>query len=84
MNDYIRRGKALLAINEFYHDPKVDIVIRDLPAENVRPVICGKWKQVNALAGYSYLVCDNCGYKEYNHVKYTRFSFCPNCGADMR
>lgn len=31
-DELISRQAALVAINEFYHDPKVDIVLRKLPA----------------------------------------------------
>lgn len=27
--------------------------------------------------------CSLCGYSEYDQVKYTRFKYCPNCGAKM-
>lgn len=39
MAEYIERIKALQAINEFYHDPKIDIVIRNIPKADVVEVV---------------------------------------------
>lgn len=39
MAEYIEREKALKAINEFYHDPKVDIAIRNIPTADVVKVV---------------------------------------------
>lgn len=41
MAEYIEREAALCAVNAFYHDPKVDIVLRKLPAADVAPVVHG-------------------------------------------
>lgn len=39
MAEYIERSEALIAINEFYHDPKVDIAIRSIPSADVVEVV---------------------------------------------
>lgn len=39
MAEYIEREKVLIAVNKFYHDPKVDIVIRSVPAADVAEVV---------------------------------------------
>lgn len=36
MADYIERQAALHAVNEFFHDPKVDIAIKNVPTVNVQ------------------------------------------------
>lgn len=83
MADYIDRQAALHAVNEFFNDPKVDIALNAVPTANVREDVQGEWMQVKTIGGSEFVRCDKCGYKEYDHVKYTRFNFCPNCGARM-
>lgn len=41
--EYIEREAALRGVNEFYHEPKIDIVLRQIPAEDVVEVVrCGE------------------------------------------
>jgi hypothetical protein len=48
--------------------------IKSIPAADVRPVVQGHW-----IDG----ACSNCGF--FTDVVMSRFfSYCPNCGADMR
>jgi hypothetical protein len=48
--------------------------IKSIPAADVRPVVRGHW-----IDG----TCSNCGF--FTDVVMSRFfSYCPNCGADMR
>ena len=48
--------------------------IKSIPAADVRPVVRGHW-----IDG----ACSNCGF--FTDVVMSRFfSYCPNCGADMR
>lgn len=42
-----------------------------------------RWRLVTTISGSSFLECPWCGYKEHDHVKYTRFNFCPSCGAQL-
>lgn len=42
MPEYIERKLALQAVNEFFHDPKVDIVLSEIPAADVAPVVHAK------------------------------------------
>ena len=58
--------------------------LSDIPAADVRPVVRGNWEPVKTIGGSEFIKCSECGYKEYDHVKYTHFNFCPHCGADMR
>ena len=83
MADYIERQAALRAVNEFFHDPKVDIALNAVPDANVREDVHGEWIKERTFNGLHYVKCNKCGYKEHDHVKYTRFNFCPNCGARM-
>jgi len=48
--------------------------IKNIPAADVRPVVRGHW-----IDG----TCSNCGF--FTDVVMSRFfSYCPNCGADIR
>lgn len=42
MGEYIERTKALQAINENYHDPKIDILLRSVPTADVAEVVLCK------------------------------------------
>ena len=43
MTDYIDRRVALQRVNEFFHDPRVDIVLSELPA--IGPCCaCSNWR----------------------------------------
>lgn len=44
---------------------------------------CSKWEPFETIGGTKGLVCKKCGYREYNHVKFTQFPFCPECGRPM-
>jgi len=49
-------------------------IVEDFPAADVRPVVRGHWVDG---------ACSNCGF--FTDVVMSRFfSYCPNCGADMR
>jgi len=54
-----------------------------IPAEDVRPVVRGKWIASEKIKGYD--VCSSCldCYIDSNWGG-RRWNFCPNCGADMR
>lgn len=50
-------------------------------ASDVRPVVRGRWEIVTGSNGKEHMVCTNCRVQQdLTGV----FSFCPNCGAEMR
>ena len=57
--------------------------IKTVPASNVRPVVRGKWREVES--GKSGHLCECSACKEWILFYYGFVAnFCPNCGADMR
>lgn len=56
----------------------LDNVGAELPAEDVRPVVRGRWI-INSDGYYPY--CSSCKQEPQGR---TMTDFCPNCGADMR
>ena len=83
-SDYISREEAsdllAMALIDEWEPEYAQDRLSEIPAEDVRPVVRGKWQPWKQdrppLKWYS---CDYCGFhalKESN--------FCPNCGADMR
>ena len=42
-----------------------------------------QWVPFETIGGTKGVACKKCGYREYQHVKYSQFSFCPNCGRPM-
>lgn len=50
---------------------------------DVRPVVRGRWKDaIQSCHDSPHVKCSVCG--EYYWQYFKKFSFCPNCGADMR
>lgn len=108
MSDYISREKALNALGEQplnWNDSEVSIAeramweehktaIENIPSENVKPVVYGKW--VYNENGMDFNLgawkCNKCGCrnnnlpvtKRINPLIFSGSNFCPNCGADMR
>jgi hypothetical protein len=77
---YIEREAVLSAIwktsaeRDVFFPTIILDAIKSIPAVDVRPVVRGHW-----IDG----VCSNCGF--FTDVVMSRFfSYCPNCGADMR
>lgn len=82
MTDYIERRAALHAVNEFFHDPKVDVALYDVPAADVRPVVRGRWERIDGLDELDpRMRCSVCGSVE---TPLARHRFCPVCAADMK
>ena len=84
MSEYIDRQKALTAINEFYHDPKVYIVLKEIPPADVRPVVRGEWILKTDDFDFVDGKCSVCSYTDSFFEENWLYNFCPNCGADMR
>lgn len=95
MADYIDRQAALHAVNEFFHDPKVDIALNAVPAANVREDVQGEWEWFdeehgtpidgwNREWGWRCSCCKDTLNDEYDDPDSPpKFNFCPNCGARM-
>ena len=56
-------------------------IIDFIPAADVRPVVRGHWEIVTGSNGKEYMVCSEC---RVSQTLTGTFSYCPNCGADMR
>lgn len=59
----------------------IDAIIENEPTADVQPVVRGEWIE----DGYNDepCVCSNCGHPEPIKARFL-YSYCPNCGADMR
>lgn len=83
MADYIERQAALHAVNEFFHDPKVDIALNAVTTANVREDVQGEWIFPvfdDSDENDPRCKCSVCGSIE---TPLARHNFCPNCGARM-
>lgn len=97
MAEYIEREAAIKLFNFAVLDclgmePTIragDIIkaLESIPAADVRPVVKARWYWDN----YKYdWCCSNCFHHADHRIdkddvfKEPSFSFCPNCGADMR
>lgn len=80
MTDYISRAEALAVFGDIHpldHNANAYAKqIKHIPAEDVRPVVRGKWVYDDEDI---YPHCSECLTQENG-----RRNFCPNCGADMR
>lgn len=60
--------------------------MQSIPAADVRPVVRGKWLESKSMMEVVY--CSECGFRTVYGIMPDglgrNFSFCPNCGADMR
>lgn len=77
-------AKAKKVYSKERHEYVIPVAEIDwIPAADVRPVVRGKWKCADDEEfSQPHVHCSNCG--EYRFAWYRRFSYCPNCGADMR
>lgn len=80
MADYIERKDALRAVNEFFHDPKVDIAINAVPSAPVREDVIGRPEKIfdNPYTGKLFTTCSQCMGKIGQKDR-----FCKHCGARM-
>lgn len=90
MTEYIKRKDAIDAVLDVYCDtPDIDLscekfeaAILKIPAADVAEVRHEWWERViptKSAAKWSTKVsCSNC-----HSVGYTRYNYCPNCGASM-
>lgn len=66
------------------------IKLNTIAAADVRPVVRAEWERPKGSTPRSWIfVCSKCGDRAYFPVpkyfpKGCGYSFCPNCGADMR
>ena len=63
-----------------------EIAIETIPAADVRPVVRGKWIESKSIMEVLY--CSECGFRTIYGAMPDglgrNYSYCPNCGADMR
>ena len=100
MDEYIKRTDAMAVIcsfcglDEVCEDRTVCRIqekLHELPVADVRPVVHGKWiwyetALFDSVLGYA-IKCSACKevFTETDvSQKPMEYSFCPNCGADMR
>jgi len=67
------------------------IMVEDAVAEDVRPVVHGRWEKATGMMPPEYCglhICSECGHYAGRKPPYGGKEFlsdyCPNCGADMR
>lgn len=87
MSDYISRSWLLKNTNTGMGVIELMQAIIDAPAADVRQVGRGKWiEYTRVVVPEPYnkweqaWKCDKCGFDD----GFPAYSFCPNCGADMR
>lgn len=67
-------------VKEFYR--MCAAALRPITHEQVEKMK-GEWVPFRTIGGANGVMCGQCKYREYEHVKYTRFNFCPACGCPM-
>ena len=82
MSRYID-ADALINYLYDYQDCDIDIPkeIAEFPTADVRENVRGEWIFGETM-GHSWMKCSNCCVSQSGQT--ATFSFCPNCGADMR
>lgn len=69
-------------IQEAHHERKTIVtveLIESMPTADVRENVHGEWVNTRPPEMSDNIVCSVCGYDSI-----ASYSFCPNCGADMR
>jgi len=93
MSDYISREDALICAKGIYgrsccdqgaEDASIDIYnqLKFIPPADVRENIHGTWEHWEGETFFDVPICSNCGMTFSRNAR--GWSFCPNCGADMR
>lgn len=93
MNDLVSRQAAIEAIKElessedFSFNNALICAMNNIaelpPAADVRPVVCGRWKDaIQSCHDSPHVKCSVCG--EYYWSYFKKFNYCPKCGADMK
>ena len=92
MAEYISREAAIKLFNFAVLDclgmePTIragDIIkaLESIPAADVRPVVRGRWEKGTSENGVTTALFCSCCHYENRH--WYEWSYCPNCGADMR
>lgn len=77
----VKRSSSALVIGESICKDCIEPENFEIPASNVRPVVRGHWEIVTGSNGKEYMVCSEC---RVTQTLTGTFSYCPNCGADMR
>lgn len=86
MTEYIKKSDALNAIGSitmYRGSIPFDTAkhrIEDIPADDVRKVVRGKWLEEDTASNFAAYKCSVCG----DGGKTFKFNFCSHCGADMR
>ena len=102
MKEYIEREKAFDAVfvqfcaSSDETEAALNAAIEEIsaiPAADVRPVVRGKWEEVDRTPIFEWMEehstyrCSSCRAYQFYDVfdnGTARYNFCPNCGADMR
>lgn len=92
MNDLISRSEAKKIANKFtftfaeererYMD-FLDYCLKNAPTVDAKPVR-GEWERTRLAGEYLCSNCQSLVYASYTKTGYKLFSYCPECGADMR
>lgn len=77
MSQYIKKTDALRIVDLHYGPCSGYNEIKKLPAEDIIPVVHGRWTRVTA----GYYECSSC--KSHVAVFSGHMTYCPNCGARM-
>lgn len=89
MDDYINREAAKQALGEahFENYGNAIMVIMELPAADVKPIVRGKWLLKDRDGSWACWTCSECGrlvhLTDYKENVQEEYPFC-HCGADMR
>ena len=87
MHEYIEKEAAIRSLlndspeQDGYSREDAADCIRYMDAADVAPVVHGHWEIVIGSNGKEYMVCSEC---RVTQTLTGTFSYCPNCGADMR
>ena len=77
----VKRSSSALVVGESICKDCIEPENFEIHAYNVRQVVLERWEIVAGSDGKEYMVCSECRVQQ---TLTGTFSYCPNCGADMR
>lgn len=87
MKEYIEREALISALRQYQYPFGVEFLVYNQPAADVVERKRGEWVEKEFAFGDVYYDCSVCG-ESFCLIDGTPtdnlYSFCPNCGADMR
>jgi hypothetical protein len=86
MDEYIKREALVHRLKSpylFNITQRIFDIISEIPADDVAPVVHGRWIPHDRVFGDDFLVCSKCQFVSEDRSTRRYYHYCPHCGAKM-